>query len=97
MHFNLQPKRSTCERRFINFTEYLAPPLHCFLAPSEDDVCYEDNRFYEEITDACCHVFGVDELRPFQLPAMTAALEGFDIILNSTTGSGKSLGYQVRP
>ena len=59
-------------------------------------MCYEDNRFYEEITDVCCHVFGVDEFRPFQLPAMTAALEGFDIILNSTTGSGKSLGYQVR-
>jgi superfamily II DNA/RNA helicase len=58
-------------------------------------VCYEDNRFYEEITDVCCNDFDVYEFRPFQLPAMTAALEGFDIILNSSTGSGKSLGYQV--
>jgi hypothetical protein len=60
-------------------------------------VYYEDNRFYEEITDTCCHIFDIDEFRPLQLPAMTAALEGFDIIFNSTTGSGKSLGYQVRP
>lgn len=95
IHYNLKPKRSTCERQFLNYEEYLKPPFRCFLAPSEKDVRYADNRFYEEITDVCCHVFGVDVLRSFQLPSMTAALEGFDIILNTATGSGKSLGYQV--
>ncbi|MDX6319128.1 MAG: ATP-dependent helicase RecQ, partial [Nocardioidaceae bacterium] len=40
-------------------------------------------------------LFGLDELRPAQVEATTAVLDGRDVLLILPTGAGKSLAYQL--
>ncbi|MEX0876467.1 MAG: ATP-dependent DNA helicase RecQ [Phycisphaerales bacterium] len=49
------------------------------------------------ITEAVERVWGFDTLRPMQLRAIRAAIEGRDCLTVLPTGGGKSLCYQVPP
>ena len=49
----------------------------------------------DEITEAARRVFGYEQLWPGQYEAVRALLAGHDVLLVGSTGSGKSLAYQL--
>jgi len=49
----------------------------------------------EDVRRLAREVFGHDELRPGQQEAVTALLDGRDVLLVSPTGAGKSFAYQA--
>jgi ATP-dependent DNA helicase RecQ len=49
----------------------------------------------DEITEAARSVFGHEQLWPGQYEAVRALLDGHDVLLVGSTGSGKSLAYQL--
>ncbi|HZA04178.1 MAG TPA: RecQ family ATP-dependent DNA helicase, partial [Propionibacteriaceae bacterium] len=49
----------------------------------------------DEITQAARRVFGYEQLWPGQYEAVRALLDGHDVLLVGSTGSGKSLAYQL--
>ena len=51
----------------------------------------------DRIHDVVRRTWGHDELRPLQLDAIRAGLEGRDSLVVLPTGGGKSLCYQVPP
>jgi ATP-dependent DNA helicase RecQ len=48
-----------------------------------------------ELQEVARRTFGLDELRPEQLEAMTALLSGSDVLAVLPTGAGKSAIYQI--
>jgi len=49
----------------------------------------------DEISEAARRVFGYEQLWPGQYEAVRALLDGHDVLLVGSTGSGKSLAYQL--
>lgn len=49
----------------------------------------------DEISEAARRVFGHEELWPGQYEAVRSLLDGHDVLLVGSTGSGKSLAYQL--
>ena len=49
----------------------------------------------DEITETARRVFGHEQLWPGQYDAVRALLDGHDVLLVGSTGSGKSLAYQL--
>ncbi|MDX6365389.1 MAG: ATP-dependent helicase RecQ [Nocardioidaceae bacterium] len=49
----------------------------------------------ERLREVADDLFGLDELRPAQIEATTAVLDGRDVLLILPTGAGKSLAYQL--
>lgn len=55
----------------------------------------KDFSFSQVLHEKLTSVFGIQKLRPHQLPTMNATLSGVDCILIMPTGGGKSLCYQL--
>lgn len=55
----------------------------------------QDFAWSDELEKLRKSVFGINDLRPHQLPTMNATLSGTDCILIMPTGGGKSLCYQL--
>ena len=49
----------------------------------------------DDLRDAAARVFGLQTLRDEQITAMSAILDGRDVLVVMPTGSGKSAIYQV--
>ena len=63
---------------------------------TEEQPAIKDD-LHESIAEAVQRVWGYDELRPMQLKAIRAGVEGRDALTVLPTGGGKSLCYQVPP
>jgi ATP-dependent DNA helicase RecQ len=59
------------------------------------DVSVVDERTVERLRAVADELFGLDELRPAQVEAAAAVLDGRDVLLVLPTGAGKSLAYQL--
>jgi ATP-dependent DNA helicase RecQ len=59
------------------------------------DVAVSDEVTVERLREVADELFGLDELRPAQVEAAAAVLDGRDVLLILPTGAGKSLAYQL--
>jgi ATP-dependent DNA helicase RecQ len=59
------------------------------------DVAVADEVTVEKLREVADDLFGLDELRPAQIEAAAAVLDGRDVLLILPTGAGKSLAYQL--
>jgi ATP-dependent DNA helicase RecQ len=59
------------------------------------DVAVSDEVTVERLREVADELFGLDELRPAQVEAAAAVLDGRDVLLVLPTGAGKSLAYQL--
>jgi ATP-dependent DNA helicase RecQ len=59
------------------------------------DGAVSDAGTVEKLREVADETFGLDELRPAQVEAAAAVLDGRDVLLVLPTGGGKSLAYQL--
>jgi ATP-dependent DNA helicase RecQ len=59
------------------------------------DAAVLDEVTVERLREVADDLFGLDELRPAQIEAAAAVLDGRDVLLILPTGAGKSLAYQL--
>ena len=59
------------------------------------DAAVSDEVTVERLREVADDLFGLDELRPAQIEAAAAVLDGRDVLLILPTGAGKSLAYQL--
>ncbi|KAF2368527.1 DNA helicase ATP-dependent RecQ type [Trinorchestia longiramus] len=89
----LQSRRSSLQRQKTKLEDALQQQTSAELAQQD----WQDKEYpwTKELRDHLYTSFGINELRPHQLPTMNATLSGTNCILIMPTGGGKSLCYQL--